>query len=64
MNEAKALGASTELHFVDLPLVELQRRVAERNKALPSNTFHIDAGDLEDWSDQFERPSADELKRL
>jgi len=59
--EAAELGALTELHVLDVPLAELQARIATRNRALPENAFPISAHDLDEWSKLFEPPSADEM---
>src|ERR1700741_5307681 len=55
--EAAELGAQTELHVLDVPLAELQERIAARNRALPKNAFPISAHDLDKWSKLFEPPS-------
>ena len=59
--EAAALGARTELHVLDVPLGELQRRIAKRNRDLPSNCFPIKARDLEAWSRLFQPLGPDEV---
>jgi predicted kinase len=38
---ARAVGAHTETHYCTAPLEELQRRLAERNRALPAYTFVV-----------------------
>ena len=62
-SEATELGASTELHVLDVPLAELQERIATRNRALPINAFRVDPADLETWSKLFELPTPDELRQ-
>jgi predicted kinase len=62
--EAADLGARTELHVLDVPLAELQKRIAKRNRALPANAFPITEQQLEEWSKLFERPRADELRQF
>jgi predicted kinase len=57
--EADGLGARTELHFLDVPLAELTRRIAARNAASP--LWVVGEADLEKWSALFEPPEADEL---
>lgn len=59
--EAAALGAATKVHFLDVPLVELNERVAKRNLALPPNAFPVSEADLSHWERLFERPDAEEL---
>jgi predicted kinase len=61
--EAAEVGAETELHVLDVPLVELQARIARRNHALPADAFRIEAVDLDKWSKLFEPPTPDELRR-
>jgi predicted kinase len=59
--KAAALGAKTELRFLDVALDELKRRLALRNADLPPDTFPVTEKDLDDWSKLFERPSPEEL---
>ncbi|MDA0270521.1 MAG: AAA family ATPase [Chloroflexi bacterium] len=58
---AEAVGAATQLHFLDVPRDELWRRLSARNAALPPDTFDISAEQLEEWWGLFEVPTADEL---
>ena len=58
---AGAIGARTELHFLDVPLSELELRLSARNRALPRNAFRVEAADLRRWAGLFEPPAADEL---
>ena len=60
-DEASKLGATIELHVLDVPLPELQKRVAKRNRTLPAYAFQIPARHLTEWSKLFEAPGADEL---
>lgn len=55
------LGAEVRLHFLDVPLDELKRRLAERNRSLPNDSFAVSEEDIERWSRLFEPPSVDEL---
>ncbi|WP_210187018.1 AAA family ATPase [Kaistia soli] len=57
---ALQLGAETRLHFLDVPLHELTRRLAIRNRDLPK-AAQVDPGHLEAWSRLFERPDGNEL---
>jgi predicted kinase len=59
---ATALGADTKLIFLDSTRDELARRLAQRNKALPPETFHVDEAQLDEWMHWFEPPTADELE--
>jgi predicted kinase len=59
---AAALGAQTKLYFLDAPRAELSRRLAERNAALPPNTFRVDDTHLDLYWKMFEPPTPDELE--
>lgn len=52
---ARALGASVELHYLDVPVDELERRVIARNRE------GITRAQLEEWSQLIEVPTPDEL---
>jgi predicted kinase len=54
---ARALGAAVELHFIDAPVEVLFERIRERNRESPSITFE----DMAKWSEDFERPSPEEM---
>lgn len=58
---AALLGAETRLHFLDVPLDELKRRLAARNRDLPEHVFAVAEADIEKWSRLFEAPALDEL---
>jgi predicted kinase len=58
---AAALGARTEVKFLDVPRDELIRRLDIRNAALPPDTFHVTAAEIDLWLGVFEAPTADEL---
>ena len=58
--EARALGASAKIHYLKVPLPELQVRLASRNASLPQFNFLIDPQTLDAFIDMFEVPSADE----
>ena len=58
---AAQFGADTKVHFLDVPRKELLKRLEARNAALPDDTFHITAADLEQWFDFFQPPTIDEL---
>ncbi|MDQ4088111.1 MAG: ATP-binding protein [Pseudomonadota bacterium] len=58
---AGQLGARTKLHFLDVPLPELARRVAARNEASPPGAIAISEEDLAAWAGLFEPPGPDEL---
>jgi len=59
--EASALGAQTELHYLDVDVDELWKRLSKRNANLPSSTFHVSKESLKEWADSFEAPLEDEM---
>jgi len=61
-SRAKQLGASSEVHFLDVPSEELLRRLAGRN-ARPELEFHISEEMMRPWIESFEKPDEDELQR-
>ncbi len=61
-SNAAALGADTKLLFLDVPRDELVERLRRRNEALPPDTFHVRAADLDRWMTEFEPPTLDELE--
>ena len=58
---ARELGAGVELHFLDVPLAELWRRIEERNAEPPWDREPIRRTDLEAWSRIFQPPDDAEL---
>ncbi len=60
---AKKLGASSEVHFLDVPVDELMRRLAARNSQLTQESFHIPEDTMKPWIEFFQRPTPDELER-
>ena len=59
-NRANEAGIYTELIYIDVPLLELKRRITERNKQVAPDQPHIDIKDLEAWFKSFEPPSTEE----
>ena len=59
---ATSMGVSTKLHFLDVPLDELRRRLRMRNVESPPDTFHITEADLMKWAKSFEYPTVEELR--
>jgi len=55
---ARDLGAAVELHYLDVPVDELWRRVRRRDREDPA----IERADLELWATQIEVPDRDELQ--
>ena len=60
---AKQLGASSEVHFLDVPEDELMRRLAVRNSELSQTCFHISEDMMRPWIAFFQKPTPDELER-
>ena len=58
---AEAVGAETEVLFLEVPLEELWRRIEVRNASLPPGTFHVNREQLEEWWSVFEPPGEEEL---
>ena len=54
---ARALGATVELHFLDVPIDSLFERIQHRNREAPP----IQRADLLLWAETFERPSSEEM---
>jgi predicted kinase len=61
--QAKAVGASSEVHFLDVPADELMRRLRERNAQASPASFYIPEDMMQPWIVFFQRPTPDELKR-
>jgi predicted kinase len=60
---AKQLGASTEVHFLDVSEDELLRRLEERNLQPSHESFYIPIEMMKPWIEFFQRPTPDELVR-
>ena len=60
---AKDLGASSEVHFLDVPKEELLRRLAVRNSQPSQVSFHISEESMIPWIEFFQRPTPEELER-
>jgi predicted kinase len=62
-SRAKQLGASSEVHFLDVPHDELLRRLAQRNTQLSKFSFRIPEEMMKPWIAFFQKPTPDELRR-
>jgi predicted kinase len=62
-SRAKQLGASSEIHFLDVPDNELMKRLAARNSQPSQEIFHISEEMMKPWITFFQRPTPDELER-
>ena len=60
---ARQLGASSEIHFLDVPEDELIRRLEERNSQPSQESFYITAEMMKPWIAFFQKPTPDELVR-
>jgi predicted kinase len=60
---AQQLGASSEVHFLDVPEDELLRRLVLRNAQHASGSFHITEEMMKPWIAFFQKPTPDELER-
>ena len=60
-NVARVLGVGVELHYLEVPVEELWRRIQLRNAAPPWDEQPIGRDDLEGWLAAFEAPGASEL---
>ncbi|MCG8273922.1 ATP-binding protein [Aquamicrobium sp. NLF2-7] len=58
---ADKIGATTKIHFLDVPLAELKLRIARRNHTRDPDTPEIDPSSLDEWAGLFEPPNDDEL---
>lgn len=62
-SRAKQLGASSEVHFLDVPADELLRRLARRNAQRSPMAFHISEEMMKPWIAFFQKPTPDERER-
>ncbi len=58
---ARDLGVGVELHYLDVPLDELWRRIDARNSAPPWDSEPITRAYLDEWYAAFQAPDAAEL---
>jgi predicted kinase len=61
LRDARSLRVGVELHFLDVPLDELWRRLDGRNQRREHDTPPVTRSDLEEWAAHFQAPTADEL---
>ncbi|MEO8540137.1 MAG: ATP-binding protein, partial [bacterium] len=61
-SRAAQLGASSEIHFLDVPEAELLRRLKKRNDQ-PQESFRISEEAMKPWIAFFQKPTLDELER-
>lgn len=58
---ARGLGVGVELHYLDVPIDELWRRIEARNSEPPWVSAPIRRADLDEWIAMFQAPDAGEL---
>ena len=62
-SRARQLGASSEVHSLDVPERELLRRLAQRNAQPSALAFHIPEEMMRPWIASFQKPTPEELQR-
>jgi predicted kinase len=62
-SRAKQLGASSEIHFLDVPEDELWRRLEQRNSQPSEESFYISVKMMKPWIEFFQKPGPEELLR-
>ena len=62
-SRAKQLGASSEVHYLDVPEDELLKRLKERNSRPSQESFLIPEEAMKPWIAFFQKPTPDELER-
>ena len=62
-SRATQLGASSEVHFLDVSGDELLRRLVRRNAQPSPMAFHITEEMMQPWIAFFQKPTPDELER-
>ncbi len=62
-SRAKHLGASSEVHYLDVSDEELLRRLEERNSRPSRESFLISEEAMKPWIAFFQKPTPDELER-
>jgi predicted kinase len=60
-SRAHAIGAGSEVHYVEAPIEVLESRLARRLEDGTPDTFQVTQEQLLAWAALFEPPSADEL---
>ena len=58
---ARSKGIRVELHFLDVPIPELLRRVQARHSKDHNSEAYITRDHLEEWSQVFQAPDEKEL---
>ena len=58
---AKRLGASSEIHFLDVPEEQLLTRLTIRNSQPSQECFHISEESMKSWIALFQKPTPEEV---
>ena len=58
---AKDLNLNFKMHYMDVPKDELFARLEQRNRQSDDETWYIPSEYLEQWYNQFEPPTPEEL---
>jgi predicted kinase len=58
---ARHLGVRVELHYLDVTIDELWRRIDARNAEPPWDSYPISRAHLDEWTDLFQAPDAEEM---
>ena len=61
LEAAKETGSSVVLHYLDVPIDEIKRRIMVRNENLPGGSFLVDPAEIDLWMTWFQPPDDDEL---
>ena len=61
-SRAKHLGASSEVHYLDVSEAELLRRLKKRNSRPSQKSFLISEEAMKPWIAFFQKPTPDELE--
>ena len=60
-NRAKELGVGFKIHYMDVPVKELYKRLEKRNKKASDEIFMISKEEMERFISIFQPPTIDEL---
>ena len=58
---AKKLGVNFKIHFMDVPVKELYKRLEKRNKKASDSTFIIPKEEMDKYINIFQSPTREEL---
>jgi predicted kinase len=58
---AEKLNAETRLHYLNVALGELKRRIVRRNQEMAHAALFVDPEDIDLWAADFEAPTEEEI---